>query len=84
MPDWYFTDLSLIIAQRANDKAFEKINRWPIVNEKYAEAGDVTGHYFHQDLYIAQKIFDNKAIKHVDIGSRIDGFVAHIAAFRTI
>lgn len=84
LPEWYFTDLALIIGQRANDKTFEIINRWPIVNEKYAEAGEAKGHYFHQDLLIAQKIFDNKALKHVDIGSRIDGFVAHVAAFRTI
>jgi SAM-dependent methyltransferase len=42
------------------------------------------GHYFHQDLLIAQKIFQSNPTRHIDIGSRIDGFVAHVAAFRRI
>jgi SAM-dependent methyltransferase len=42
------------------------------------------GHYFHQDLLIAKKIFLNNPIKHIDIGSRTDGFVAHVAVFREI
>ena len=42
------------------------------------------GHYFHQDLLIAKKIYKNAPKKHVDIGSRIDGFVAHVAVFREI
>jgi hypothetical protein len=48
------------------------------------EAGEAKGHYFHQDLYEAQKIYENNAIKHVYIGSRIDGFVAHVASYRKI
>lgn len=43
-----------------------------------------SGHYFHQDLLVASLIFKNNPIKHVDIGSRIDGFVAHVASFREI
>lgn len=42
------------------------------------------GHYFHQDLLIAKKIYQNAPKKHVDTGSRIDGFVAHVAIFREI
>ena len=42
------------------------------------------GHYFHQDLLIAKKIYQNGPKKHVDIGSRIDGFIAHVAVFREI
>ena len=42
------------------------------------------GHYFHQDLLIAQKILRAGPEKHIDIGSRIDGFVAHVATFREI
>jgi SAM-dependent methyltransferase len=29
-------------------------------------------------------VFDNAPHKHVDVGSRIDGFVAHVATFRSI
>ena len=42
------------------------------------------GHYFHQDLYVAQKIYSRNPVKHVDVGSRVDGFVAHVATFREI
>ncbi|MBF0105209.1 MAG: DUF268 domain-containing protein [Deltaproteobacteria bacterium] len=42
------------------------------------------GHYFWQDLFVAQRIFKNNPALHVDVGSRIDGFVAHVASFRKI
>jgi hypothetical protein len=44
----------------------------------------MSGHYFHQDLVVAQKIFEAQSRRHVDVGSRIDGFVAHVATFRPI
>jgi SAM-dependent methyltransferase len=36
------------------------------------------------DLFVSQLIFKNQPLKHVDVGSRVDGFVAHVAAFRPI
>jgi len=44
----------------------------------------MSGHYFHQDLLVARKLFNANPQRHVDIGSRTDGFVAHAAAFREI
>lgn len=57
---------------------------YPILNERDSESGIMKGHYFHQDLLIAQKIYTNDPYRHIDIGSRIDGFVAHVAAYREI
>ena len=57
---------------------------YPILQERFDQAGSATGHYFHQDLLVAGKIFQNRPTKHVDIGSRVDGFVAHVASFRQI
>jgi len=48
----------------------------------FRKAETASGHYFHQDLLVAGKIFKNNPIKHVDIGSRMDGFIAHVASFR--
>lgn len=48
------------------------------------EEGGTHDEYFWQDLYVAQQIFHATPKKHVDIGSRVDGFVAHIASFRAI
>lgn len=57
---------------------------YPIMNEYKDQAGTATGHYFHQDLLVASLIHDAQPERHIDVGSRIDGFVAHVAAFRTI
>jgi hypothetical protein len=43
-----------------------------------SEAGNIDGHYFLQDIYMAKKVLANKAVMHYDIGSRIDGFIAHL------
>ena len=65
-----------------NDFVFGKC--YPVLNERYSESGTMKGHYFHQDLLVARKIYENKPLRHIDIGSRIDGFVAHVSAFREI
>lgn len=54
------------------------------VRDRYADAGTAKGHYFHQDLYVARRIYENKPARHVDVGSAIHGFVAHVAVFREI
>jgi SAM-dependent methyltransferase len=57
---------------------------YPCMEDRHQESGTATGHYFHQDLLVAGRIFANRPIRHVDIGSRIDGLVAHVASFREI
>lgn len=69
-------------AQNPDDFPFGKF--YPCVEDRSQESGTTTGHYFHQDLLVAGKIFKNNPDKHIDIGSRIDGFVAHVASFREI
>lgn len=39
------------------------------------------GSYFWQDLWAAKKIYMNRVQKHYDIGSRVDGFIAHLLTF---
>lgn len=56
----------------------------PYLTDFGSTAGSSRGHYFHQDLIIASSIYNNKPLRHVDVGSRIDGFVAHVASFRKI
>ena len=56
----------------------------PKIDEHIEPAGTARGHYFHQDLLVAQFIFQANPKRHIDIGSRIDGFVAHVASFRKI
>jgi SAM-dependent methyltransferase len=56
----------------------------PILAEFRVEAGTASGHYFHQDLLVASLIAKANPMRHIDVGSRIDGFVAHVACFREI
>jgi hypothetical protein len=60
------------------------IELYPILDDKYKQGGTANGHYFHQDLVVAKKIYDANPKKHIDIGSRVDGFVAHLAVFREV
>jgi len=81
---WYFKNLKQLKKElKANDQ-FRISTLFPILNERQDAGGITSGHYFHQDLLIAQRIFKNSPDKHVDIGSRTDGFVAHVAAYRPI
>lgn len=56
----------------------------PCLHDRYEEGGATKNEYFWQDLLVARWIFDAKPQRHVDIGSRVDGFVAHVASFRNI
>jgi len=57
---------------------------YPIISDYNQNAGVQSGHYFHQDLLVAQLIYEAKPKRHIDVGSRIDGFVAHVATFRKL
>ena len=70
-------------AQRS-DGEFPMGRLYPCLDDAYMAAGTAKGHYFHQDLHVARRIFERSPARHVDVGSRVDGFVAHVAAFREI
>lgn len=61
-----------------------EIRLLPCLYDWREEGGATRSEYFWQDLYVAQKVFKANPRRHVDIGSRIDGFVAHVASFRQI
>jgi SAM-dependent methyltransferase len=56
----------------------------PCLHDWHEEGGSTKDEYFWQDLLVAKMIFEARPKRHVDIGSRIDGFVAHVASFREI
>ena len=56
----------------------------PCLHDWHEEGGATKLEYFWQDLLVARKIFAARPERHVDIGSRVDGFVAHVASFREI
>ncbi len=81
----YVRDRRTLERQRASaPREFPFGEPRPCLGERTQQSGAVGGHYFHQDLLVARRIHRNAPRVHVDVGSRVDGFVAHVAAFRKI
>jgi hypothetical protein len=60
------------------------IRYMPCWHDRREQAGAARDEYFWQDLLVARMIHAARPRRHVDVGSRIDGFVAHVASFRSI
>ncbi len=56
----------------------------PALTDRFETAGVASGHYFHQDLWAARKIYQARPSRHIDVGSRVDGFVAHLLTFMPV
>jgi hypothetical protein len=56
----------------------------PTLGEYRSQAGVARGQYFHQDLWAARRIYAVRPPHHIDIGSRVDGFVAHVLTFMPV
>jgi hypothetical protein len=56
----------------------------PCLHDWYAKADATNNEYFWQDLLVARRIFEARPKRHVDVGSRVDGFIAHVASFREV
>lgn len=78
-------DLTTIKRQsKSSDLVFPITSLLPCYGDIEDNAGSLSHHYFYQDLFVAQRIHQNNPFRHIDIGSRVDGFVAHVASFRKI
>lgn len=82
----YFRNRAIFMSQRAErgDDGFILGRDYPCLWDRYSAGGAARGHYFWQDLYVARKLYERRPDRHVDIGSRVDGFVAHVAVFMPI
>ena len=60
---------------------FSVAESWYRSFDRFEDAGALPQHYFHQDLWAAKKLFAAGTTEHVDVGSRVDGFIAHILTF---
>jgi len=80
----FISNYRTFIKQKGKDNSFQVSPSRLILNEWTDAGGTMKGHYFHQDLHVAKRIFKNNPNRHIDVGSRIDGFVAHVASYREI
>lgn len=54
--------------------------QYPVLSDYRKAAGEIDSHYFYQDIIVASKIIKKHPNCHVDVGSRIDGFISHLLA----
>lgn len=77
----YFSDLMKF---RKLTRGNGKFRLSPVLNDFNDQAGSADGHYFWQDLIAAQWVHSLDSENHLDVGSRIDGFIAHLLSFRKV
>lgn len=70
---------------RKSDPHVRKALKWsPMLGEQLEEAGTISDDYFALDLWAAQTTKTLKASRHLDVGSRLDGYVAHVLTFSSL
>lgn len=69
-----------ILMNRRKEFEYNPCKEYLIGTDKYASAGRVNS-YFWQDLWAAKRIYNNPVSIHFDIGSRLDGFIAHLISY---
>ena len=57
---------------------------YPVLGDRHAAAGQASGHYFHQDIWAGRHIYSEAPTRHVDVGSSVAGFLAHLLCFREV
>ena len=66
-----------------NQNAFAWGKELPILTE-WDESSGALGTYFYQDQLVARWIHEDSPTRHVDVGSRLDGFVGSLSVFREV
>lgn len=56
------------------------IDLYPCLNDASSVSQTGKGHYFYQDIWALSKVAKSNVPKHIDIGSRIDGFAGQCSA----
>lgn len=84
LPGYLRDYLKFFDQHRRSTSGFRWGAPFPCLMDRAVQSGAAKGHYFHQDLFVANRVFMEKPERHIDVGSRVDGFVAHVASFRAI
>lgn len=80
---WLFLNDLIRYRRARTPHAIPIASLYPIYRDRFKQAGGLSD-YFHQDLWAARKVFAVRPARHVDVGSRIDGFVAHCLTFMDV
>lgn len=84
---WLFRDYIAFIRRTRSAQYHKdwKTIHWSLfAQDKYSESGSQNSLYFLQDLECSQYVVSKGYQNHIDIGSRVDGFLAQIATTRKV
>ncbi|MFZ2587238.1 MAG: DUF268 domain-containing protein [Alphaproteobacteria bacterium] len=78
---WFVADvLHYRAAPRTEGFPLTLASLFPVVADKHATAGATSTQYFIQDLWMARRVIPTAPTQHIDVGSRVDGFVGSLLA----
>lgn len=80
----FLRDLRAFSSKNASSSRKMRLTLKPMLVDFNEDAGVAGGHYFYQDLWAARKIHERRPEKHLDIGSSVSGFVAHVLSFMPV
>jgi SAM-dependent methyltransferase len=66
--------------RRASDESVSLRDLYPCLDDRGSSSQSGSGHYFFQDTWALARVLERSPAKHVDIGSRIDGFAGQLSA----
>ncbi len=69
--------------QMSNHDTFLWGDELPILTEQDESSGSL-GAYFFQDQLVARWVHDATPTRHMDVGSRLDGFIGSLSVFREV
>jgi Caenorhabditis protein of unknown function, DUF268 len=72
-----------VFRRTGDQNAFAWGKELPILTE-WDESSGSLGTYFYQDQLVARWIHEDSPSRHVDVGSRLDGFVGSLSVFREV
>lgn len=70
--------------KRLSKEKIQFTSLYPCLNDKTSESQTGKGHYFYQDIWALSLISKSNVVKHVDVGSRIDGFAGQCSAICSV
>ena len=68
VPTYYKNRKLLKRQEKDGGKKFPFATPHPCLSDRFESAGEATGHYFHQDLLVARRVYTNNPSRHIDIG----------------
>ena len=80
----FIVDLLKLSRQLQRESRPPRLRLSPVLSDMGKESGSTRSIYFLQDLYCSEYLLRKDVRRHLDVGSRVDGFIAQIGVQRPI